>query len=453
MLAKVTQFMEATGMPPVGTPLLVALSGGSDSVGLLLILHELGYSVVAAHCNYGLRAAAATEEAWVIDFAASLSIPCHVRRFTAHDFERLAGEGTQQAARKLRYAFFEELMAAHGLSYCATGHQADDQTETQVLSFFRGNGPQLLRSIPPVRGPYIRPLLCLRRQEIQDWIAARGEAWCHDASNDANDYLRNRVRNELLPAVVRLNPNYQARFQRQAERYARQQAWLHAQLGRLAPAIVEATADEAVVSLTACREAMGEGNAVIFLEWWLDQRGFLGTEIETIVGLLSVQTGARVVLQGTEVLRDRDSLRFRAAQGQAVVAPLTLDFDPAAGAVIEIEYVGERIALRVVAPPSTFTAAADRESHWLDLSKLSLPLRIRLWQQGDRMQPLGMQGTKLVSDILIDQKRDLFTKSRTWVLEDGVGIVLVAGFRIADRVALRGRDGGQCLRIDRFQSV
>lgn len=450
ILQRVLEFIRKEELPAPGSQVLAALSGGSDSVALLLILQELGYAVTAAHCNFGLRAEAGEEEAWVNALCARLVIPLYVRRFSQQDFDQFEGQGIQQAARKLRYAFFEEVLANESIPQCATAHHADDQLETQVMSFFRGNSAQLLHSIPSQRGQFFRPLLCLHKSELTDWLRALGQDWQHDRSNDKDDYTRNLVRNQLFPLLERLNPSFRARFSRQGERYAAQQSWMNTHFERLLPQIVSVTAGESMLDLKACILHLGEQHYIVYVEWWLDQMDFSGTQADEITKLLHSHPGAIVRAGEREVLRDRDSLCVRHFRIEEVMKPLPLDFDMEEGA--EFTYGSDRIHLLHIPVPPRFVTDGDAETHWMDWDKLEHPIQIRPWREGDRIAPLGLNGSKLVSDILIDQKRDRFSKSMTWVLEDALGIVLVAGYRIAERVAI-DRRSSSCLRLERLPSM
>ncbi|HEX2899287.1 MAG TPA: tRNA lysidine(34) synthetase TilS, partial [Bacteroidia bacterium] len=239
LLIQVKEFIQKQAMPAPGAPVLVALSGGADSTALVLILLELGYEVVAAHCNFGLRAESDGDEDFVVHLADQKGFRLHVRRFEEADFISESGESTQQIARRLRYAFFEELMLANAIAHCAMAHHTDDETETLIQSFFRGNGPVILRGIPPQRGPYFRPLLGIPKADLLEFLRERGQLWRHDRSNDADDYRRNLVRNQLIPVLGKLNPGFQARFQGQAIRHAAQWDLLQALFLPLSGKVVE----------------------------------------------------------------------------------------------------------------------------------------------------------------------------------------------------------------------
>jgi tRNA(Ile)-lysidine synthase len=444
--ARVLEFIRRVGMPLPGSRVLVALSGGGDSIALILTLLELGYEVEAAHCNFGLRVEAVDEEAFVVAFANGRGIPIHTRRFGEADFKAGRGEGLQQTARKLRYAFFEELMAQRGIAHCATAHHGDDETETLILSFFRGKGPILLQGIPPIRGPYFRPLLGLTKQEILDWLRQKGQSWCHDRSNDATDYRRNLVRNSLLPILEELNPNFRAHFQAQALRHHQQWAALDAHFKSIAPKAVQSDADGEFISFQAIEQSMDIIHLPVFLDWWLQAQGFSGTEIHEIQRLVDAQVGAIFQTGNLKVLRDRDGLRF--SKEAVAAAPNEMLFtEGELEQGCSVEYAGESLYLKL-RPRSDSLGGRDRmEVHWMDAAQIRRPLRLRPWRQGDHIQPLGMTGTKKISDILIDQKRNRFAKKHAWVLEDTEGIILLGGYRIAQRVSI-SPSTTQCLYIE-----
>ncbi len=450
IIDRVTNFISQQAMPPPGSTVVLALSGGLDSVALLLILQELKYKLTIAHCNFGLRDEALEDEAWVRALARQHGIPLYVRRFTAADFAHYAGEGTQQAARKLRYAFFEEVMAAQSIAFCATAHHADDQLETQVMSFFRGSGRELLHSIPAVRGAYFRPLLPIRKHELQDWLQARGQDWRHDRSNDKDAYQRNLVRNQLLPLLEQLQPNFREHFAAQAERHAAQMTLLDQTMEAMLPAVVVIEGNESKLDWEACMGQWGATQAMVFVEWWLDRQGFWAGQITELMKLLQSATGARMQFGRQEVLRDRQWLILRQISDAPSMEVMTLNFD--LEQIWQWDYAGESLQSRPVPKPKQFDGALGIESHWLDPQKLILPLRIRPWQKGDRYQPLGLRGTKLISDILIDQKRNQWEKDQAWVIEDAEGIILLSGYRIAQRVALT-TESSQCIQITRLNAT
>jgi tRNA(Ile)-lysidine synthase len=433
LASKIREFIFQNAMPSPKNRVLVAVSGGADSVALLRILFELGYPLEIAHCNFGLRDESDDDERFVAALSADLGLNCHFRRFSKIDFESDRGEGTQQIARKLRYAFFEELMNALEISHCAIAHHADDQLETMIQTFFRGNGPVILRGMPLQRGPYFRPLLSTPKSELVAWLEARKQIWRHDLSNDKDDYRRNLVRNRLIPVLKALNPDFPKRFRQQSDRHSAHWDLLQDIFEPLAKKVVTEFPDRQVISIKVFAEHMNRRHFPVFLDWWLMRLGCSGTEIAEIQRLLGGEVGSTYKGVVVEVLHDRDQLRIRNSDLRDSIAEIELSKEQCDGQ--SWEFAGSTLQSSIGVFPEVREPKGGPETHWLALDQLEFPLKLRPWRIGDRMQPLGMKGSKLISDILIDQKRDRFSKESAWVIEDGKGIVLLGGFRIADRVA------------------
>ncbi|MFM2377031.1 MAG: hypothetical protein RLZZ165_2128 [Bacteroidota bacterium] len=445
VVERVRAFIAEEGMPPSGSRVLVALSGGGDSVGLLLILKALDYRMVAVHCNYGLREAAIAEEEFVTDLANTLGIALCVRRFTKADFESHRGEGTQQVARRLRYALFEEVMSEMGISHCATGHHSDDQMETMLMSLLRGSGPRLIHSIPSVRGAYFRPLLCLYKQEIQAWLMDHGQSWCHDLTNDQDQYQRNLVRNQLIPLLQRLNPRFAERFLIQSRRAQAQADVLDAFFQPMVGDVVTDWEHGHRISSESFSRNLDSAHFPVFLDWWLMKNGFFGNQIQEIQRLAHASSGARYICPHATVLKDRDWILVDWRKKEEIVESVMIPDGIEGG--YAVEFSGRRFHFSIGRRPENFSCPPLGEKHWLDLGRLRFPMYLRKWGMGDHIYPLGMQGTRKISDILIDQKRDRFSKADAWVMEDGDGIVLLGGYRIAQRVAVSA-DTDQCLVVE-----
>ena len=200
---------------------LVALSGGADSVGLLLMLRELGYTVESAHCNFHLRGAESQrDEEFVRRLCQRLDIPLHVREFDTTAYAHSQGMSIEMAARELRYGWFDQLCQERGISNVATAHHADDNVETLLLNLVRGTGLQGLCGIPPRNGRVVRPLLSVWRNDIVRYLEQKGQDYVTDSTNLQTDFTRNKIRLEVLPLLRQLNPAADANLQRCIENLA-----------------------------------------------------------------------------------------------------------------------------------------------------------------------------------------------------------------------------------------
>lgn len=377
--------------PPLQLPstrVLLALSGGADSVALLLMLLEQGVMPVAAHCNFHLRGdESLRDEAFVRELCQTHGVPLHVQEFQTADEARQAGESLEMAARRLRYAWFEHLRRQLGLDYILTAHHRDDQVETLLLNLTRGAGLTGLRGMLPVQGCICRPLLInYTREELREYLRSRRQAWVEDSSNADTLFQRNLVRHELLPLLRRLNP--------QADLHIAQTT-LHLQ--------------EAERLIASTQEDWQAEHCLVLPD---------GLRIP-----FSRQTRVGAVLADTSDTTD------------STAAPL-IATRTASG--IEIRLKPSPVPPTPVTPHPTADRSRLTNPHYalMDAARVALPLHVRSVREGDRFDPLGLGGTKLVSDYLTDRHRSRADKQRQLVVCDRQGIVWLCGETISQRVAI-----------------
>lgn len=424
MLHRIAQTLREHALLAPGQRVLVAISGGPDSVALAAALRMLGHDLVLAHVNYGLRGTDSdADEALVRAYAQDWQVQLRVKRFNTKALLAAQPEETLQTlARKLRYAFFEEVMQAEGLTVCALGHHADDQAETLLMRLLRGNSPHVLQGIPIRRGPYVRPLLEVTRQQILQFCEDQQLTWRQDASNNQNDYLRNRLRNEVMPLLKAIQPDLPAVLADKYHWYQQQEAALNQGFS--------ARYDREV---TQSGETLAWGPAVPdapMAAYVLERWGLHGHALWAGLQLLDSQPGAWIsVATGLKLARTRNGLLL--FPETAVPQPVTIPGPESLPMV-----VGEwQISL---AAPETQEALRQPNTYFLDLEAITFPLVIRPWQQGDRMQPLGMQhGSKLLSDIMADAHWNPAQKQQALVVADAQGVVCLTGFRVSERVKYR----------------
>ncbi|MDR0989160.1 MAG: tRNA lysidine(34) synthetase TilS [Prevotellaceae bacterium] len=409
---KVSHYIASRQLFAPTDKLLVALSGGADSVALLRLLLSLGYDCRAAHCNFQLRGDESDQdEAFVRALCEELHVPLQVRSFGTLEEASRRKVSIEMAARELRYAWFEELRQGHGLHWIAVAHHRDDSVETLLLNLIRGTGIHGLTGIRPRNGKVVRPLLCLNRAEIEEYLSWLGQPYMTDSTNLKDDYLRNKIRLDLLPLMQRIHPAVKESLQRTTEH-------LHDAELLYNRGIAEALERVRVgrhISIAALQQEASPG-AVLFEV--LHPLGFHAAQLDRILASLHGQSGKQFRSATHRVVKDRELLLIESVDER------TADTPP--------------FTLRTTTLPMSETFQIPRSSSvaCLDADTLQLPLTLRRLQQGDRFVPLGMKGQKLVSDYLTDRKYSLPDKAAQWVLCSGEQIVWLVGERIDHRFRL-----------------
>ena len=400
---------------------IVALSGGADSVALLLLLHEHGYKIHAAHCNFHLRGDESDrDEQFCADLCDRLGVELHRAHFDTRTYAELHKVSIEMAARELRYGWFSQLSQDLGAAGVCVAHHRDDSVETVLLNFVRGTGLRGLTGIQPVNHTkgqipcvILRPLLCVSRTEIEDFLAQRGQKYVTDSTNLEAEVMRNKIRLQVLPMLRELNPAVSENIQRTTENLAEAQEVLDAVLSKYE--------NSNVLELNEL-EKYGSSEYVIFE--WLKNYGFNGKQVRQI---LDADCGGIVSsVLGYEVLKDRS--RLIVEQTTKPTKPILV---PEEGTYILDD--NSKIKVRKCA----VYISKDPHIATLDADKVHFPLTIRRVEEGDWMVPFGMTGRKLLSDLMTDLKMTLFEKRRQLVVVDAQGVVLWAvGLRTDQRVAV-----------------
>lgn len=448
---RVAAFARARNLWQPGERILVAVSGGPDSVALLALLTALAQSCAltleAIHVNHGLRGEESEEDArFVARLCERLGVPLHQERVDPVEMaRRRKGRSLQELARDARYAAFEQVGAALGVERIALGHTADDQAETLVMWMLRGSGSRGLAGIPASRRPwFIRPLLAVSRGELLAYLRDQGLAYRVDSSNAKPWYLRNRVRQEVLPALKRINPSLVRVLARQGDILGEEDRYLEARTAEVLNGLVEARGGDLVLARAglaalplamqrrAVRALVGRAKGSV--------KGLSYRAVEDILNrILHGRSGSVLTVSGVEVSREYEVLRFRPVGSSGlkpspvrlpVTVPSTILWPPT-GQVIELTLEpgpDPSLCSRGLAAPSRAVLDADRFS--LD----GLAVRTRL--PGDAFQPAGMGGRrKKLQDFFTDLKLARLHRERVPLLVAPEGILWVGGYRADHRFA------------------
>ena len=409
---RIQRFIEEKNLFSLNDRVLVALSGGADSVALLRVLYSLGYSCEGAHCNFHLRGEESNrDETFVRNLCKQFAIPLHVIHFETEAYAKEHHLSIEMAARSLRYEWFEKLRKEKNASVIAVAHHRDDSVETFLLNLIRGTGIDGLKGIAHKNGCVVRPLLQESRKSIICYLDAIGQDYVTDSTNLQDEYMRNKIRLNLLPLMEMMNPSIMETIQETGMRLsevasiyhrdreeAKKQKVLHLSEGFMRISIADVQDDIAPIS---------------FLHELLFPLGFNHSQIKDIYRCLSVpQSGKRFYAKEWEVIRDRDALLIQRMASDDVLPKLLVE---------EMERT------------TSFVIPKDKHIACLDADKVSLPLIVRKWKQGDKFVPLGMTGKKKVSDYLTDKKFSLFQKENQYVVCCGEDIVWLVNERPDNR--------------------
>lgn len=406
-IKKVSQFIEEKHLFGFGDKVLVALSGGADSVALLRVLLRLGYACEAAHCNFHLRGEESVrDERFVRALAERLGVPLHVIHFDTNAYAVSHNVSVEMAARELRYDWFAKLRQECGAKVVAVAHHRDDSVETFLLNLVRGTGINGLQGIRPVNGDVVRPLLCVSRVEILDYLSSLGQDYVTDSTNLQDEFVRNKLRLNVIPILEIINPSVSDTIAETARRLADvaqvYQEAIQAAKQRVMP-------DGETIDIPAlCREP-GAQNLLFELLYPL---GFNAAQVNDVFRALHGESGRMFYSREWVLLIDRNRL-IRRPSGEVESQP---------------ELCLERMEVN---PP--FSVPHNNKEAYVDAEKVQGELTLRKWQSGDKFIPFGMKGFKSVRNYLRDKKFSRFEKERQWVVCDGDRIVWLVNERLDNR--------------------
>ena len=422
--------------------LLVAVSGGVDSVVALHCLQEEGYRLAVAHVNYTLRGDESDDDhRFVIDLAGQLSLPLYARYLDARSFSQQHGISIQMAARELRYQWFRELVHTEGFQYVVTAHHLTDAIETVLLNLSRGTGIRGLHGILPKNQFIRRPLLFSTRDEIEAYARARQLNYREDSSNHSEKYHRNLIRHQVLPQLRRINPSLDSTFKGNLERFS----FVEQIFSRHVESILNTVGRKDGRGLRfKIAEMLALPDLRFFLYEWFAPKGFTEGQMYGIMRLLKSETG-RYIESPTYILqKDRDDLLLTPKldySEKAGVAILNLETPVNFGGIYRFYF--ERIPLQSVPVDHKPDVA------FLDWDLLRMPLRLRYWMHGDVFYPLGLGRKKKLSDFFVDLKVPLTRKRCIPLLVNGDGRILwISGYRIDHRFRIT-TSTREILRIER----
>lgn len=423
LLEQFEAFIQTNALFRPDERVLLAVSGGVDSVVLAHLMYRSGRPFGVAHCNFRLRGEDSdTDEAFVRSLAAHWRAPVFVQHFDTQKYAQENSQSIQMAARALRYRWFEVVREAEDFLCTATGHHLNDSIETALLHFIRGTGLTGLGGIPSRNGHIVRPLLFAPRSAIEAYARAQALDWREDSSNAKDDYTRNAIRHRIVPELEALNPSFLASAAQTLRRLRgaddNLQYLLRALLGQPDAAGVYHLDKAALAALPALRDALFD---------LLQPFGFLSGQVQEIAEAWP-HTGAEWHSPaGYRLVIDRSELLLT---NQDLTAPaLRIGADD----LLVRSPDGWRLIITPAAPDAPFPDG--REAVVVDAGKLHFPLHLRRWQAGDNFQPFGMDGkSQKLQDFFTNQKLSRFEKEQLWVLENGDGaIVWVVGHRLDER--------------------
>ena len=439
MIDKFRTYIKEQQLIGKNSRLLLAVSGGVDSSVMVHLFRQEPYEFGIAHCNFGLRGKESDEdEQFVQQLALKAGVEFHHKSFDTEDYASANSMSIQEAARKLRYAWFARLSSENQYDYVVTAHHADDLAETILLNLTRGTGIAGLHGILPRRGKIIRPLLFASRAQIEKYASDNSIEFRVDRSNSDLKYARNLIRNNVMPELKKLNPSVVDTISRHAGVITDIEAILDQYCDDFVSRnkIRNEKGEEVIINI---RELLISPGARYILYRLLSQFGFNATLCADIYRALNTsKTGEVFYSSSYKAIHDRDELIIQRAGASTDERIYEVEKDDDG---MLMRYGSIEVS-RIELPDGTtweeHLDLSNSEVAYLDESKIDFPLKVRTWKNGDQFRPLGMKGNKLLSDFYTDLKVPVYVKSKTYLVISGEDIIWVAGLRINDRYKLKG---------------
>ena len=427
ILSKVISFVGKNHLFVPDDKLLLAISGGVDSMVMLHVFQQLNYSIHVAHCNFKLRGKDADgDEQFVINYCELNGITYSTNSFDTTRFAEDNGLSIQMAARELRYDWFNQLCNERCFTKIVTAHTADDQTETMLLNFTRGLGPLSMRGIPVVNNNIVRPLLSCDKNDIIAYANKNNIKWQEDSSNRSDYYQRNLIRHHIIPKLHEINPSLNATALRFGEAMQEQNTLAREYSKLLTQQWITNSNQQLTIQLLELKQHAAKYALLYFI---LESYGFNFTQVQEILNSPTNTSGKKQFSKTHEALLNRDEL---------IVQELSSNLSD--DTFYEFQYE-EKIVVTdtfqlhfdLIKNDKSLILNESNKIAYINADKLDFPLKIRKWKHGDYFYPLGSNGSKKLSDFFVNLKLSLHEKNDIWLLICGDDIVWILGYRIDER--------------------
>ena len=424
--------------------ILLAVSGGIDSVVMAYLFQEAKIKFGIVHCNFQLRGKESdADKKFVKKLAGFLNVPFHSKNFNTKEFANERGISIQMAARDLRYQFFDEICAENKYDAIALAHHAGDSAETVLLNLIRGTGIAGYHGIVSKNKKVIRPLLFASRADILKYAKRKKIVWREDSSNQSDQYLRNKIRLKIIPKLEKINPTILTSFQSHIAQMTEVESLYREYIQKLKEELLEKKGNDIFINIQSLKKHRRLPTLLFEL---LKDFGFNSDVVKDILENLNEQSGKRFLSDTHRIIKDREhlilTLKNHTDEDGFEITP----------DLHSVSWKHIRLCIRKITLTSDLKEKIlsgdvnDKNIVYLDEGIVKYPLLIRKWTKGDFFYPLGMKGKKLLSDYFIDKKFPVSEKEKTWLLTSADDIVWIIGEQIDERYKITEKSGN-CLQL------
>lgn len=419
-ISKVKKYIQDNMLLTYKARVIIGVSGGADSMALLDILHHLGYECIVAHCNFHLRGQESYRDEYFVEKVATKYKFKYVSaNFDTKKYIEEESISLEMAARELRYAWFEKIRKEYKAEKIAVAHHQNDSVETVLINLIRGTGIRGLSGIPPINGKVIRPLLCIFREDILQYLKVRHIGFVEDSTNKEDIYTRNKIRLNVIPLLKTINPSVVQAIQKTSENLYHTENIFNAYIEKAKRKVFSNNK----IDINALLKQK-EPKTILFEI--LFPYGFNASTVDNIYESVNSQSGKIFYSEEYQLVKDRETFILEPTNNQPDTIYTLFEHETTIEEPCKMTFESFR-------KTPSFQLEQNPMTIYLDKGRLIYPLIIRKWKHGDKFIPFGMKGHKKVSDYFTDRKFSLIDKSNTWLLCSGDDIVWIIGERIDDR--------------------
>lgn len=421
MLQKFTTYYKKHNLFKQSDKILLAVSGGKDSMAMLQLCIDSKLNFGVSHCNFNLRGADSDADEQLVKVVCEKhKIPFYQNSFDTINYAAEKGISIQMAARDLRYNWFEEIRITNGYKFIATAHHKNDVAETMLINLAKGTGLSGLHGIKNKSGNVIRPIIDFTIEEIEAYVQDNNIEFREDLSNFDNKYTRNGIRLDVIPLLEKINPNVIESLNQTATYLYDSELILEEKIKEEFDKCAEIKEGNIFIDVPQLKEL---APLRTYLYYFIKDYGFNASDVRDIIDSLNEQSGKQFLSKTHQLIKDRNQLILTKLDVEEQKVTIINSID---------EFIKNDFTIELCSYSKDFKIQASSQYAYIDVDKIQFPLTLRNWKKGDVFQPLGLKGKKKVSDFFIDSKVDLITKQQTKLLTQNNQIIWVVGYRIDD---------------------